>query len=116
MSDECFNASYIVTEMRGGDVDGKYLANKAEYEQLTAFLEANGNGQKLNSRYVLLPTWVLTYPNKQNKDDPYYYAMNGCTGEVCGKLPFDKKKLNRNGLLLGAAIFVVGCLLSYFVF
>ena len=72
--------------------------------------------KKLESEYVLLPTWVLTYPNKQNKNDPYYYAMNGCTGEVCGKLPFDKKKLYLNGLLLGAAIFAVGCLLSYFLF
>ena len=70
----------------------------------------------IDSRYVLLPTWVLTYPNKHKKDDPYYYAMNGCTGEVCGKLPIDKKKLNLNGLFIGAAVFAVGCLISYFLF
>ena len=72
--------------------------------------------KKMNTRYVLLPTWVLTYPNKHKKDDPYYYAMNGCTGEVCGKLPIDKKKLNLNGLFIGAAVFAVGCLISYFLF
>jgi len=72
--------------------------------------------KKLESRYVLLPTWVLTYPNKQNKDDPYYYAMNGCTGEICGKLPIDKKKLYLAGLSLGAVVFVVACILSYFLF
>ena len=72
--------------------------------------------KKIDARYVLLPTWVLTYPNKQKKDDPYYYAMNGCTGEVCGKLPIDKKKLYFNGLLLGAAVFVIACLVSYFLF
>jgi len=72
--------------------------------------------RRMDSRYVLLPTWVLTYPNKQNKDDPYYYAMNGCTGEVCGKLPLDKKKLSLTALGLGAVIFVIGCLLCYFVF
>ena len=66
--------------------------------------------RRMDSRYVLLPTWVLTYPNK------HYYAMNGCTGEVCGKLPLDKKKLSLTALGLGAVIFVIGCLLCYFVF
>jgi len=69
----------------------------------------------LKSRYVLLPTWVLTYPNKKNPDDPYYYAMNGCTGEICGKLPVDKKKLNLTGLAVAGAVFVVACILSYFL-
>ena len=79
-------------------------------------LTSGGKVKKLSTRYVLLPTWVLTYPNKQNKDDPYYYAMNGCTGEVCGKLPIDRKKLFLTALGVGAAVFAVGCLLSYFLF
>lgn len=41
--------------------------------------------------YVLLPVWVLTYAGRDGK--MYYYAMNGQTGKVCGKLPTDKKKL-----------------------
>ena len=38
-----------------------------------------------------------TYPNRQDKENPYYYAMNGRTGEVCGKLPINKGKLYLTG-------------------
>ncbi len=72
--------------------------------------------RSIDSQYVLLPTWVLTYPNPTNKDDPYYFAMNGCTGEVCGKLPVDKKKLLRKAGLIAAIVFAVACLASYFLF
>lgn len=68
------------------------------------------------SQYVLLPTWVLTYPNPENKDDPYYFSMNGCTGEVCGKLPIDKKKLLGKAAVIAALVFVVACLAGYFLF
>lgn len=71
--------------------------------------------REMDSRYVLLPTWVLTYPNKHDQDDPYYYAMNGCTGQVCGKLPLDRKKLYLHALGFGAAVFVIGCVLCYFL-
>lgn len=40
--------------------------------------------------YVLLPVWVLTY---RSGKDMYYFAMNGQTGEICGKLPIDTRKL-----------------------
>jgi hypothetical protein len=73
----------------------------------------NGSGGAdmldMQSQYVLLPTWVLTYPNKNNPDDPYYYAMNGCTGEICGKLPIDKGKATR--WFLGA--FAAGTAVCY---
>ncbi len=72
--------------------------------------------RQTKSEYVLLPTWVLTYPNPENKDDPYYFSMNGCTGEVCGKLPIDKGKLLRKALLIGALVFAVACVASYFLF
>ena len=71
--------------------------------------------KNLKSRYVLLPTWVLTYPNKQQPDDPYYYTMNGCTGEICGKLPIDRKKLWLTGLGVAGIVFVIACILSYFL-
>lgn len=51
-------------------------------------------------RYALLPVWVLTYRAKGNQS--CYFAMNGQTGEICGKLPVDYKKL----AVLGAAVFV----------
>ncbi len=43
-------------------------------------------------KYALLPVWTLTYKNKKN-DKIYYFACNGQTGKVCGKLPVDAKKL-----------------------
>lgn len=72
--------------------------------------------RSMKSRYVLLPTWVLTYPNKQNPKDPYYYALNGCTGEVCGKLPCDTKKVWTTAAIVFAAVFAVACIASYFLF
>lgn len=42
--------------------------------------------------YALLPVWTLTY--KGRKDGKiYYFACNGQTGKICGKLPVDSKKL-----------------------
>ena len=90
------------------------LSDTVHYESQT--LQAGCSTAKFKTRYVLLPTWVLTYPNKQNKDDPYYYAMNGCTGETCGKLPIDRKKLYLTALAIGGAIFAAGCILCYLLF
>ncbi len=50
-------------------------------------------------RYTLLPVWVLTY--QERAGNVYYFAMNGQTGEIVGKLPVDVKKL----LILGVTIF-----------
>ena len=72
--------------------------------------------KNIKTKYVLLPTWVLTYPNKKNKDDPYYYVMNGCTGQVCGKLPVDMGRLWRHGLLAGLIVAALFCVLAYFLF
>lgn len=85
-----------------------------DYDQYSVTVSSKIRETK--SRYLLLPTWVLTYPNKRDPKNPYYYAMNGCTGEVCGKLPINKKKLYLTGLGIAAAIFAVGCVLSYFLF
>lgn len=53
-------------------------------------------------QYILLPVWVLTYRGKNTKqDEPFYFAMNGDTGKISGKLPIDKTKLG----LRAAAIF-----------
>ena len=63
---------------------------------------------KVESKYVLLPAWVLTY--KGGKDGvPYYYMMNGQTGRVCGKLPIDRKRVLATALGVGLAIFLVLC-------
>lgn len=90
------------------------LSDTVHYESQS--LSASSRFKRMKTRYVLLPTWVLTYPNRQNKEEPYYYAMNGCTGEVCGKLPIDRKKLYLTALGVGAAVFAIGCVLCYFLF
>ncbi len=51
-------------------------------------------------KYLLLPVWILTY---QHRSKTYYFAMNGQTGEICGRLPLYKRKL----FFTCAGIFVV---------
>ena len=51
---------------------------------------------------------MLTYQG--GKDGvPYYYMMNGQTGEVCGKLPIDKKRVLATALGIGLAVFLLLC-------
>lgn len=90
------------------------LMDSIQYQ--TADVTPSSHVRDLKTDYVLLPTWVLTYPNPKDPQDPYYYAMNGCTGEVCGKLPIDKGRLRRKALLVGGIVFVICCLLGYFLF
>lgn len=56
-------------------------------------------------QYTLLPVWVLTYRERGNQ--VYYFAMNGQTGEVVGKLPTDTKKLTVLGVIIFAVVFAV---------
>lgn len=42
--------------------------------------------------YALLPVWTLTYIERKT-GAIYYFACNGQSGKVCGKLPVDSKKL-----------------------
>ena len=50
--------------------------------------------------YALLPVWVLTY---RSMGKLYYFAMNGQTGQIAGKLPIDRKKLGFLSAGFGAA-------------
>lgn len=56
-------------------------------------------------KYTLLPVWVLTYREKGNQ--VYYFAMNGQTGEIVGKLPIDKKKLFGLAAVIFVAVFAL---------
>jgi len=40
--------------------------------------------------YVLFPVWMLTY---NYKDEEYYFAINGSTGKVAGRVPTNNLKL-----------------------
>lgn len=65
-------------------------------------------------QYALMPVWTLTYRDK-DQDTVYYFACNGQTGKICGKLPVDKGRLA--GLFAGiffpvlAALLIVGYML-----
>lgn len=65
-------------------------------------------------QYALLPVWALTYFDRE-KNQMYYFTINGQTGKVCGRLPVDKGKL----LLLFAKIFfpvlAVMLIVGYFI-
>lgn len=71
--------------------------------------------KKSQSQYVLLPTWIISYHREGDKE-PYYFAMNGCTGAVCGKLPISRGRLLLAGGLLSALCFGAYCLAAYFLF
>lgn len=62
-----------------------------------------------NWRYLLLPVWVLTYVGRDGRR--YYYAMNGQTGNICGKLPIDYKKLGLTSGIVGAVVMIL-CLIG----
>ena len=71
--------------------------------------ETSIRSAKVDMKYVLLPAWVLTYKGKK-QDGAYYYMMNGQTGEVCGKLPIDWRRLGLCCLAAGAAVFALLCM------
>lgn len=75
---------------------------------------ASASIKSFHSRYVLLPTWVLTY--KKGSGEPYYYALNGRTGASCGKLPVDGGKLCGYAAVVGAAVCALLCVLGYFLY
>lgn len=63
--------------------------------------------------YVLLPVWTVTYKGSNGKI--YYYSMNGQTGNVCGELPIDRKKLALVSIITGLIVFAVALLGGFFL-
>lgn len=72
------------------------------------------NLKNVRWQYALMPVWTLTYRDK-NRGTVYYFACNGQTGKICGKLPVDRGRLA--GLFAGiffpllAALLIVGYML-----
>jgi len=125
-----FSAPYLsgfVAEQR--DIDRSEIAEGVESELRsyaktlitnncrTKYSHVIGNSKtqfdNKNYKYVLLPAWILTYYGDDKK--MYYFAMNGRTGEICGKLPISKGRLAVFGLLLyfilAAFLLIVGYVL-----
>lgn len=63
--------------------------------------------------YMLLPVWLLTY--KALDGAKYYFAMNGQTGEIHGRIPVDMVKLSAFAGALGGSLFVIVLALLYFL-
>lgn len=73
---------------------------------------------KQQQRYVLLPVWLVTYNNQQDASEnpkPYYYAMNGATGKVSGKLPINTFKLTLFSLSMGILALIAVLIGGYFI-
>ena len=63
-------------------------------------------------KYVLLPTWILTYKYNNNI---YVYTMNGQTSKFYGELPIDKKLLMRDQFITAIIIFILTLIGGYFL-
>lgn len=89
--------------------------------QINGFTSVHVKNKEINlinqsNKYLLLPVWIVTYPNHDNQDEPYYYAMNGVTGKTSGKLPINKPKLIGASLTLGVIIMLIVLLGGYWLF
>ncbi|QIK70570.1 hypothetical protein G7062_09765 [Erysipelothrix sp. HDW6C] len=59
--------------------------------------------------YTLLPVWLFTYDFENN---PYYFAMNGQTGKIFGRVPLDSKRARKQTWLTIAAMAILGFLVA----
>lgn len=64
--------------------------------------------------YALLPVWTLTY-NDKDRGKIYYFALNGQTGKVCGKLPVDTRKLTMLFLSIFLPLLTLFLIGGYFI-
>lgn len=64
--------------------------------------------------YMLLPVWLLTYKAADGKK--FYFAMNGQTGEIHGKLPIAAGRLLLTSGAVSAVIFMITLLITYLLF
>lgn len=69
--------------------------------------------EEMNWQYALLPVWTVTYQGKNGQI--YYYAMNGITGKVCGKLPVDYKRVGMLFLCVFVPVLLLGLLGGYLI-
>ena len=60
-------------------------------------------------QYALMPAWMMTY---RYKDELYYFAMNGQTGKIAGRVPVSTKKINRLAGIIAGVGLVLGALMG----
>ena len=83
------------------------MRSTVQYSQ-SNILNSRSVFKKEEWQYCLLPVWTITYKGSDGKI--YYYSMNGQTGEVCGELPLDRKKLKLVSGAVSAVLFILGLL------
>ena len=64
--------------------------------------------------YALLPVWTLTYKEAKT-GEIYYFACNGQSGKICGKLPIDRKKLGFFFAEIFVPLLAVLLVVGYFI-
>lgn len=64
---------------------------------------------KSDWKYALMPAWTMTY---RYKGELYYFAMNGQTGQIAGRVPVSRKKTSRLMWTITAACLVIGALIG----
>lgn len=67
---------------------------------------------KTDYHYVLMPAWMLTY---QFGGQTYYFAMNGATGKIAGRVPLSKEKLALYSCGIGLLAFIVMMIVGWFL-
>lgn len=75
--------------------------------------EVRFDTEQMSREYLMVPVWMLTYRGKDGK--MYYYAMNGQTGEVCGRLPVDYVRLGAVSGILAVVVFLLMLLGGYLI-
>ncbi|MDD6044031.1 MAG: TFIIB-type zinc ribbon-containing protein [Clostridia bacterium] len=93
-------------------------ARKVAEERLESTVVGYGalTGQQLHIdeetydwQYALMPAWMMTY---RYKDELYYFAMNGQTGKIAGRVPVSTRKINRLAGIIAIAGTVLGAVMG----
>lgn len=82
----------------------------SEYTTVTA-ADSDLRVEDEHYSYMLLPVWLLTYRALDGKK--YFFAMNGQTGEIHGKLPVASGKLAMAAGGVGGIVFALTLALLY---
>jgi len=91
----------IIHELK--DYTDTMIREDLHYTSVSGTTLVNPKGERY--RYVLLPTWIVTYKDHAGK--LWHYAMNGQTGALCGKLPVDKGKVAALGAAIGGSLMIL---------
>ncbi len=94
----------------------KQYAEKLMRDQVSGYTTVDVRSTSVHTKnekwkYCLLPAWILTY---QSAGTTYYFAMNGQTGAIAGKLPIDRMKLGITSLVSGGILAAVLSAILYF--